>query len=64
MGLPDLAPWQRRALDQAGATLEGRREASTFRLDGGRAAVRSASVAIALDRLIVLAAPTGTDRAD
>ena len=48
----------------AWATLDGHREASTFRLDGGRAAVRSASVAIALDRLAVLAAPPGVGRTD
>jgi nicotinamide-nucleotide amidase len=48
----------------AWATLDGHRESATFRLDGGRAAVRSASVAIALDRLIALAAPAGLGRPD
>jgi nicotinamide-nucleotide amidase len=40
----------------AWATLDGARSSVTHRLDGGRAAVRAASVAIALDRLVALAA--------
>ena len=45
----------------AWATLDGLRESATHRLDGGRAAVRAASVALALDRLIALARPADPD---
>ena len=45
----------------AWATLDGVSETATHRLDGGRAAVRAASVALALDRLLALAAPPAID---
>jgi nicotinamide-nucleotide amidase len=41
----------------AWATLDGAREARTLHLDGDRAAVRSASVAVALDGLLAWARP-------
>jgi nicotinamide-nucleotide amidase len=41
----------------AWATLDGAREARTLHLDGDRAAVRAASVAVALDGLLALARP-------